>query len=115
MPARSDKLVLSMTAAAAVGSSTPDRQGGTIMKRMSSTLVRALVMQSAIVIGSSIAAPPAAPAASFTWTGPGGTENNPTSGNWNVDANWAGDPAVRPTSDRNSSLVFKSGTGAYTA
>jgi hypothetical protein len=43
-------------------------------------------------------------AAVFSWTGPGGTQTSPTSGNWNVAGNWVG--GLPPTNDLSTALDF---------
>ncbi len=48
-------------------------------------------------------------AALFTWTGPGGNQSDPTSGNWNVAANWIG--GLPPTNSAETDLSF-SGSSA---
>jgi hypothetical protein len=43
-------------------------------------------------------------AAVFNWTGPGGDQNDPNSGNWNVASNWFG--GLPPMNDPSTSLTF---------
>ncbi len=43
-------------------------------------------------------------AALFTWTGPGGNQFDPASGNWNVAANWIG--GLPPTNNAETDLSF---------
>src|SRR4029077_6648131 len=47
----------------------------------------------------------------LTWTGPGGTTTNPTSGNWGTSTNWSGTTVRVPA---NGDTVVIAGTGSYT-
>ncbi len=67
------------------------------------TVARAMVL---IAVGMVVLLPNPVilQAALFTWTGPGGNQFDPASGNWNVAANWIG--GLPPTNNAETDLSF---------
>jgi autotransporter-associated beta strand protein len=77
------------------------------------TVFSRLLTLLAIAVAAAAPSPAVLQAAIFSWTGPGGSSQSPTSGNWNAGGNWVG--GLPPTNDPATVLDFGGSTGTYTS